>query len=293
MKKILLSVVAIVVALGAQAQLLWKVSGNGLEKPSYVMGTHHVAPVTLMDSIAGFEKALESCDAVYGEIVKSEMNSPAAQQAIAVTAMAPADSTLNRVLTPAQYALVDSVLQQYTLGQARLEQFNAMKPSMVGVSIGMMQSFKAFPGFDPNKQLDTEVQSRAEKLGKRLGGLETVDFQVKLLFGNAISKQKDDLVKMAENDAKMATYAHRLAQAYREQNLNDLLALMEDPELGSTEEEMNQMIYDRNANWAKELGQLMPAESIFVCVGAGHLPGDKGLLALLRGMGYQVEPMTE
>ena len=51
MKKTLALVMLLYITLGAQAQLLWKVSGNGLDHPSYVMGTHHLAPLSIKDSI--------------------------------------------------------------------------------------------------------------------------------------------------------------------------------------------------------------------------------------------------
>ena len=80
MKKILLTLAAVATAVSMNAQLLWKVSGNGLEKPSYIMGTHHVAPLSVLDSIKGFDEALSSVDAVYGEVVMSQMNAPETQQ---------------------------------------------------------------------------------------------------------------------------------------------------------------------------------------------------------------------
>ena len=46
----------------------------------------------------------------------------------------------------------------------------------------------------------------------------------------------------------------------------------------------------RNKNWAEQLSTLMPQKSILVVVGAGHLPGDDGLLDLLKRKGYTVEP---
>ena len=47
----------------------------------------------------------------------------------------------------------------------------------------------------------------------------------------------------------------------------------------------------RNKNWAEKLNTLMPQQSILVVVGSGHLPGDDGLLDLLKRKGYTVEPM--
>ena len=52
MKSFIGAVIFICVAFSANAQLLWKVSGNGLTQPSYIIGTHHLAPFSIMDSIA-------------------------------------------------------------------------------------------------------------------------------------------------------------------------------------------------------------------------------------------------
>ena len=76
MKKITFSLLLMLVALGAQAQLLWKISGNGLQKPSYIIGTYHLAPVTFTDSIKGLKEALDVSEQVYGEIIMSEMTKP-------------------------------------------------------------------------------------------------------------------------------------------------------------------------------------------------------------------------
>ena len=59
MKKILGILLFIGIALNANAQLLWKISGNGLEKPSYILGTHHLAPLSIKDSIAGLPEAVD------------------------------------------------------------------------------------------------------------------------------------------------------------------------------------------------------------------------------------------
>ena len=58
MKSFIGAVLFICVAFSANAQLLWKVSGNGLNQPSYIIGTHHLAPFSIMDSIAGLKKAM-------------------------------------------------------------------------------------------------------------------------------------------------------------------------------------------------------------------------------------------
>lgn len=68
MKSFIGAVLFICVAFSANAQLLWKVSGNGLNQPSYIIGTHHLAPFSIMDSIAGLKKAMNETQQVYGEM---------------------------------------------------------------------------------------------------------------------------------------------------------------------------------------------------------------------------------
>ena len=57
MKKLLGILLFISIALSANAQLLWKVSGKGLEKPSYIFGTYHLSPLSIKDSIAAMPQA--------------------------------------------------------------------------------------------------------------------------------------------------------------------------------------------------------------------------------------------
>lgn len=72
MKKFLTSILLVALtAISSNAQLLWKISGNGLEKPSYLFGTHHVAPISVLDSVPGFNEALSSAEKVYGELIMS------------------------------------------------------------------------------------------------------------------------------------------------------------------------------------------------------------------------------
>jgi uncharacterized protein YbaP (TraB family) len=54
---------------------------------------------------------------------------------------------------------------------------------------------------------------------------------------------------------------------------------------------MNLLLYDRNRKWARNLETLMKGKSLLIAVGAAHLPGDQGVINLLKGEGYLVEPL--
>ena len=103
MKSFIGAVIFICVALSANAQLLWKVSGNGLSSPSYIMGTHHLAPLSVKDGIAGLQKAMDETQQVYGELKMSDIQSPATIQKMQKMMMIESDTTLTTLLSPEDY----------------------------------------------------------------------------------------------------------------------------------------------------------------------------------------------
>ena len=98
-----------------------------------------------------------------------------------------------------------------------------------------------------------------------------------------------DLVR---NDGKSVEMAHRLANAYLAGDLSEMLSIIEDPTFGSSEG-TERLINKRNANWVRVMAGLLPTASVLIAVGAGHLPGDKGLISLLRKEGYTVTPVEK
>lgn len=292
MKRIILLLAIVAAATAANAQLLWKISGNGLTRPSYIFGTHHVAPASVIDSIAGFADALNSVDDVYGEIVMTEMASPATQQLMMGTMMAPADSTLSRLLTPEQLTALQNIIDRYVgAGKLSIANFEPRRPAALSSTLAMLVSAKAFPDFNPAMQLDALIQQRATALGKGVKGLETPKFQIDMLYGSPISRQIKDLLKLIDTDAKAIETARRLADAYTAGDLAALHAIMTDPETGMDAEETETLINHRNSAWVELLMGILPTTSVLIVVGAGHLPGEAGVISLLRKAGFDVTPV--
>lgn len=280
-------------AFASQAQLLWKVSGNGLSRPSYIMGTYHFAPASMMEKIPGMQQALEGCDVVVGEIEKESMMSAEAQAKMAQAMIAPLDSTLDKLFSPEDLAIVEQVFDKYfgAMG-VKLSQMNMLKPNAISVQMQAMQAVKYFPNFNQNELIDLAVQTAANEMGRPSIGLETIEEQIELLFNGPLTEQAEGLLEACKKDDLFTVQSSALVEAYMAQDLNRIEAVFTDPELGGENaEEMEALIYDRNRNWAEKLHKMMPERAALVCVGAGHLPGDQGLLQLLRNRGYTVEPM--
>ena len=292
MKRIILSLaVAAAAVTGADAQLLWTVGGNGAAGTSYLFGTHHVAPVEMLDSLPGFNAAMASVDAVVGEIDMGKSSGEEAQAAMSRWCMAPADSLLTMVLTPAQTDSVNALMERYTGGMLAnaVENMAMMKPAMLSTTIAVFQSAKAFPEFRPDAQLDAVIQKRALHQGKEVMALATYDEQFALLMGDPIAWQVDKLMKQVREDGspKGAEMAHRLADAYRRGDLGLISSIMDDEDMMDPISR-ERLIDGRNRRWAELLPSIMAEKRILAAVGAGHLPG---LIELLRGVGYEVSPV--
>ena len=97
---------------------------------------------------------------------------------------------------------------------------------------------------------------------------------------------------LVDNKEHTELMAEQLVEAFFKQDLVGVKAVMDEKEqtkCDSTPEEEDALIYNRNANWAKLMPRIMADKATFFAVGAGHLPGEKGVLQLLQSAGYTVE----
>ena len=292
MKRLSLILAVLLLAVAAQAQLLWKVSGNGLGRPSYIFGTHHMAPATMIDQIKGMDEAISGCDIVVGVVEKDSLTSPEVQARMAQDMIAPLDSTLDILLTTEEYRVVEKVFDKYfgTMG-VKLSQMKSLKPSAISTQMQAMQALKYFPNFDATNLIDVAVQQRANDAGRPSVGLESVQEQIDLLFNSSLTEQAKGLVESCKQDEFFQVQSAALVDAYMSQDLDKIQTVMTDATMGGSEEAMEALIYNRNRLWAAKLVEMMPERACLVCVGAGHLPGDQGLLQLLRERGFTVEPV--
>lgn len=293
MKRILGILLFISLALNANAQLLWKFSGNGLEKPSYVFGTHHLAPLSIKDSIAAMPQALNETSQVYGEVVMADMMTPAFMQEMQKNMMLPADTTLQSLFTTQQYEQVGKVVKENLM--ADISMLAQLKPAVIMQQLVVILSMKYLPGFNPQEQIDAYFQQQAQQNGKKVGGLETAQSQLDILFNSqSLRRQAEQLFCTASDIEKTMKQSKELVNCYKAQDLDGVLRLMEEREGTSCDPlpgEMEALIDNRNIAWTKKMPAIMQESPTLFVVGAGHLPGDKGVLNLLKQQGYTLEPM--
>ena len=319
MRRSFLFAVLALIALSSSAQLLWKVSGNGLEKPSYILGTMHFASESFLDEIPGMEQAFEDCDIVVGEIDHDEFTDEKFQMAMTQIMDAPPDSTLDKLLTSEEYALVEQEFNKYlgVMGM-KLEQMNTLNPYFIrGLMLAMKwvqdkidftRVMDEFQGLEDmidvldlsnvnaygNNRMDGAVQKRAKEMGRPSVALESIEEQLDLLFNVPLTEQAKNLLEACKNpDLVKAELTQSLAliKAYKSQDLTKIHSIITDSEFLEAGRMDALLVVDRNRNWIEKLVKMIPEHACLIYVGAAHLPGDQGLLQLLRNEGYTVEPM--
>lgn len=265
--------------------LLWKISGNGLEKPSYLFGTIHMLckeDANLGDNMI---KAIKNADAVYLELdmdnlfdMLSVMNKMNMQN----------DTTLADLLTEDEYQKVKKLFTEKSslLPFSMVEKYKPLLASAM-----LMESTMVC---DEQVAMEQLIMEEAKKHGKSIEGMETTAYQMSIFDSIPYKVQAQELVKMVSEGEKEADGEKELKDmmdAYKEQDLNKLGEMISKSDAGMMQYE-DILLNNRNYNWVEKLKKLMPGKSLVVAVGAGHLPGDKGVINLLRKAGFTVTPIA-
>lgn len=299
MRKIIITAMTAVMAItGASAQLLYRISGKDLTKPSYVIGTHHLANVGFAEKVPGLKDALTETEQVYGELKWDDLTNPDSMRIMKESMMLKDGKTLKDVLSAEAYKKVDNYLKK-TMGVGLSHpqvsaQMGKLTPAALTNQLTVLMYMQRHMGeFDPTSTFDQYFQAQAQKNNEPVGGLETISFQKGIVFNSkTIDRQAEELICLIDHEELNADLMDEMTEAFYAQNLDALKKVMDtkiNDKCDPTPEESARLIDNRNADWAAKMPDIMKARPTFFAVGAGHLPGDKGLLKLLRDAGYTVE----
>lgn len=273
-------------SLSLKAQLLYKVEGNGLSFPSYIFGTHHAAPLSILDSIKGYNEAFENSSVIVGEIDLSELDNYTTESIKYV--MAGDGEELSNLLSTEDYALADSTFTSLTGLNLRL--FNNVKPMVLSTIITKAVMSREFEGMNIDSALDLYFQTEGKKEGKKILGLETAEDQMEILFnGMTIKEQLDQLMDGLKNPEEIIASIQELNKAYLNQNLDELVEIYSRAEMSP--EYKAKLVDNRNEAWVSILPEILQENPCFVAVGALHLPGENGILKKLEEKGFSISPI--
>ena len=284
-------IAALSMCVPVSAQIFYEISGNGLEKPSYLFGTHHMAPLSITEKY-GLDQYIDQVSQVVGEIDLTQ-DQVAMALAMQPFMMAPADSTLSKVLSPEDYEVVNELFKKYApIPGIDLRVFDAMKPMVVSTTISVGIMGEQMPDYDAQNQLDTYLLKKGAEQDKKVVALETPAFQAEVLFGaSPIAVQAEALVDMAKNPEELTDNTVRLNEAYMNGDLETMAKISQEDDEAEAEF-MEALLDRRNADWLTKLPDILQDGPSFIAVGALHLAGDKGIVEGLRNLGYTVTPVV-
>jgi len=265
--------------------LLWQITGNGLQKPSYLFGTIHMIcadDAGLSDSL---KNAIGSSDEIYFEV---DMDNLIEMLGVVRKMKMRNDTTLADLLDKTDYEKV----KKYFESNESILPFSVLETYKPLLAASMLMESSS--GCESPEAMEEVIMKEAKDNGKKIMGLETMAFQMSIFDTIPYKMQAMQLVKYVEDAGKGDTADskeyEKLMQAYRDQDLSKLEELTKTTDLGMANF-TDILLYDRNRNWVEKLKTIMPGQSVLIAVGAGHLPGDKGVINLLRKAGYTVRPV--
>ena len=298
MKRILSTILVLAVSATAFAQnnkftgaLLWKISGNNLDEPSYILGTHHLTDASFTEKIPGYNEAFSKVDQVIGEMVMSDMESMQMQMQMAV--MMPADKSYKTLLTETEFNEVDNGLK--AIFGAGLDQLGMVKPAAISTMLVSQLYVMSHPDFNPMAftGIDNFVQQQATATNKEVKGLETIEDQIYVLFdAEPLESQAKSLHCTVMNQEFAKESLILLTKYYQEGDLVKMYELAfenkKDP-CPSSEDFSHALNKERNDKWLVKIPFMIKTKPALIAVGALHLCGENGLLYQLEKMGYKVE----
>lgn len=287
MKRITLLIISVVAVLSAHASLLWEISTPGSDKKSYIFGTHHMATEAILNKYPTIDSLLAECDALISEVSLTEMTDINAQSALAPMMMAPADSTLSRVMSAQAMLTLDSLVKHYGIAPSAAA-LDILKPGAIAAMLTLVTIKEAMPELGESEGIDIVMMRRGEEAGKKMLAFETLAQQADILYGAPIALQAEQLEKMLSESSDMAADA---ADLYLQYSAGDIDRLHTTTEAEMTPEEYQRLLVSRNEAWVSFIMGLLPTASVMIVVGAGHLGGPDGLIAGLRNQGYAVNPI--
>jgi uncharacterized protein YbaP (TraB family) len=266
----------------AARSFMWKATRQ--QGVVYLVGSVHMLTKDFYPLAAALDAGFKESDLLVEEVDLSEMLAPDTQFSLLARGMLPAGQTLDKVVSPATMALVNARVGNLGMPASALQQF---KPWFLAMTLMAVEWEKA--GFDASLGLDKHFYDRAQSEKKAVQGLETTEYQISRFDGLAMNQQERFLAESLKDlDAEKAS-VQKIADAWKTGDLPTVERLVlqdvkDDPFM------YQRLLVERNRNWLPKVEALFARPSpAFVVVGAAHLVGPDGLIAMLRAKGARVD----
>ncbi|WP_297735989.1 TraB/GumN family protein [uncultured Maricaulis sp.] len=251
----------------------------------YIFGTFHILPASLDWRTDEVEALLASADTLY---LEADVHSPESQgqmqQLVMQYGLNPPGVTLSSLLSDEANAALAEFAPTLGVAPAMLE---PMRPWLAQVMLAVTQ-MQAL-GLDPTAGAESGLLALIAGGDTQLGYFETAEEQIRFLAGVPDDVQVRAFDQGLEDMADLPTQLNELVTAWATGDM----AVLEDMINGSMREDAPEvyetLIVTRNHNWVPQIAEIMDGEgTVFIAVGAAHLPGEDGVIHLLQEEGYTI-----
>lgn len=256
--------------------LLWRVSPPNGGPDSFLFGTMHVRDLRAFEWLERAQTHLAQCEVFAAEFDFDEIDPAALQEALQL----PEGKSLDLLLKPGVWKNLDRYARK-RLGTGA-EMFKYQHPMTVSTAL-----MTAFLMEEAPQSLDETLWSHARELGIKTAGVETFHQQLETLGSISLEQHLKSLTWLLKNFNRQKRRLKKMMGWYAAGNLQPLYKAAKKDAKGMRKA----LIYRRNKHMARRFDEIATQQALFCAVGAGHLPGDKGMLRLLRKKGYTVKPV--
>lgn len=262
---------------------LWAVKGP--HSTVYLFGTVHMLPKDRPWRTQKIDAAMAASSALWLEL--SDANDTVAAQTLMKELGIDMAHPLSSKLSKEQFARLEDVARKAGLprGEADIEPY---QPWLAALSLSVIPVVQA--GYDPKSGVELTIQPEFVKAGKAVHGFETMSQQFHFFADLPEQTEVAYLNVTVDDFDKGKARIDAMVEAWYAGDQAGIDKTME----GSFREESpdlyKRLLIDRNQSWIPKLTELIHGnETVFVAVGAGHLVGQDGVVALLRKAGFEVQ----
>jgi uncharacterized protein YbaP (TraB family) len=259
---------------------VWSVERDG--RTSWLVGSLHVLTKDAYPLPGSMDKAFEQAKTLMEETDVNELSSPDMIGIVATKGLFTNGQTLESVLPRDAYT---RLAQRMTATGLPIEMVKMMRPWMVELTLSGLELQRA--GFDPDLGIDVHYRRKAAQNGMALNMLETAAEQIDYLAGLPLDVQVSQLQQtLTEGDAELRE-VREIAAAWRAGDTAAIERLLLKG-MKDSPAYYQSLVVDRNRRWIPRIESCFSTGSCFVVVGAAHMVGSDGLIAMLKQKGYRI-----
>ena len=262
---------------------LWRIEAPGVA-PSWLLGTMHSADPAIATPWPALARVMNGVDSITIELLLDE----AATAAMGRAMMLNDGRKLSDIAGPERMARIGEVGARYGMPGDALQSFRPWAVNMI-FSVPPSEFQRQASGAP---MLDAALLDHGEARGIPVYGIETVDEQIALFADYDDADQLALLDITLDMQPQAEAQFNELRRAWLAGDLGGLYDVgMEMPGTGSTDmmdEFADRLIRRRNHRMVERIGPQLEQGNALIAVGALHLPGEEGVLALLEKQGYRV-----